>query len=291
MSDFVNLSYRNHAQSYEPGSRSEWMDLSTVDAWRHERMYASLLPLIERGERWLTVGDGRYGSDANFLGRQGADVLATDISDVHLPDAATKGFIQKYSIQNAERLTFADGSFDFALCKEAYHHFPRPAIALYEMLRVTRKGVCLIEPSDFYAGQSVVKSTFRSLIDLLKTALGRRPPRHMYEDTGNYMFSVSRREVEKVALGINLQAVAFKGTNDAYVDGAGGEKASTGGPLKKRIERTIAIKDALANAGLIDHTLLTAVILKSVPDDSLRKRLSDAGFDVVDLPVNPYVAP
>ena len=35
--------------------------------------------------------------------------------------------IDDYSVENAERLSFADHQFDFAFCREAYHHMPRPS--------------------------------------------------------------------------------------------------------------------------------------------------------------------
>lgn len=39
-----------------------------------------------------------------------------------------------------------DDAFDYVLCKDSYHHMPRPMIALYQMLRVARRAVVLIEP-------------------------------------------------------------------------------------------------------------------------------------------------
>lgn len=53
-----------------------------------------------------------------------------------------------YSVENAESLSFRDNEFEVAFCKEAYHHFPRPFLALYEMLRVASKAVVLAEPND-----------------------------------------------------------------------------------------------------------------------------------------------
>ena len=129
-----------------------WLEQnSTLDRWRHDRIYDLLKPIIEYNSSisWLTVGDGRYGTDANALFRLGATkVMCTDISDKLLKIGNKKGFIKDYSAQNAESLTFDNDQFDFTLCKESYHHFPRPHIALHEMLRVSKLGVILIEPMD-----------------------------------------------------------------------------------------------------------------------------------------------
>lgn len=42
----------------------------------------------------------------------------------------------------------------------------------------------------------------------------------------NYVYRISKREIEKVALGLNLKKIAFKGFNTAYVEGCDYEKAS-----------------------------------------------------------------
>lgn len=127
-----------------------WFEKDTVDYWRHKRMRDSLLPLISfyPNSSWLTIGDGRYGTDANYLLSKGVDAHASDIQEELLKIGNEKGFIKKFSKQNAEALNFSDNEFDFVYCKESYHHFPRPAIAVYEMLRVAKKVIVLQEPKD-----------------------------------------------------------------------------------------------------------------------------------------------
>lgn len=51
-------------------------------------------------------------------------------------------------VENAEKLSSPNETLDFVLCKESYHHFTRPMLALYEMLRVATKAVVLIEPNE-----------------------------------------------------------------------------------------------------------------------------------------------
>jgi SAM-dependent methyltransferase len=124
--------------------------------------YRLLLPLIETDldARWLTVGDGRFGSDARFLKQHGVSAHASDWSPQLLQIAAERGLIDEFSRQNAENLTFDDASFDYVYCKESLHHFPRPFIALHEMFRVARKAVILQEPPD-KAGLSKIYSRLR----------------------------------------------------------------------------------------------------------------------------------
>ena len=71
-----------------------WLNQNpTLDRWRHDRMYDHLKPVVEFNNEisWLTVGDGRYGTDANALFRLGAtNVMCTDISDKMLDIARKK---------------------------------------------------------------------------------------------------------------------------------------------------------------------------------------------------------
>ena len=158
--NFQEVSYERHDKHIAEHILDEkkanlsktWFETDTVDAWRHQRMYQTIDPILrtEPEAKWLTVGDGRYGIDAKYILDKGCEALPTDISDVLLKEAKKLGFIPDYRKENAEFLTFKDSEFDYVFCKESYHHFPRPMIALYEMLRVARKGVVLIEPNDKY---------------------------------------------------------------------------------------------------------------------------------------------
>lgn len=54
----------------------------------------------------------------------------------------------QWSRQDAERLTFEDRSFDFAIVHSGLHHCRSPHRALLEMYRVSKKGLLLFEPYD-----------------------------------------------------------------------------------------------------------------------------------------------
>lgn len=248
-------------------------------------MYQALDPILAASPdaKWLTVGDGRYGNDARYLLEQGAEVVATDICDDLLKEAYQAGRIPEYLQQNAESLTFQDETFDYVLCKESYHHFPRPMVALYEMLRVARKGVVLIEPNDNYIHERWTGLAFRRSIDLAKSLLGRELGRNAYEPVGNYLFTLSRREIEKVAAGLSFPAVAFRGINDMYCAGAHGEKLADQGPLQRKLRRMIRLRDLLCRVGLMDYKLLAAVIFKQEPETPLQ------GYEILRIPPNPYV--
>lgn len=87
------------------------------------------------------------------------------------------------SVQDNEKLDFADDSFDYCFVSQSLHHLPRPLIGLYELLRVSRKGVIAIEPND-------------ALLTRVATKLGLATE---VEPAGNYVYRISRHDVERMA--------------------------------------------------------------------------------------------
>ena len=298
--NFNEISYAKHAKGYEKHSRGgkkethakTWFETDTVDAWRHQRMYKLLDPIIDadKDAKWLTVGDGRYGKDGNYIQQKGCDVLVTDISSNLLKEAKDIGYISKYKQENAESLSFQDDEFDYVFCKESYHHFPRPMQALYEMLRVARKGVILIEPNDSFINEKMSEVFFRSLKNIIKILLRRKEFRNFFEEEGNYVYSISRREIEKVALGLNYRTVAFKGINDAYLKGVEYEKLVEKGPLQKKIKLKINYLNTLNKLKLMDYVILGVIIFKRKPAKELLQQLVNGGYRIIHLSKNPYIS-
>jgi ubiquinone/menaquinone biosynthesis C-methylase UbiE len=300
LTPFQELSYNKHiehAEQFKVGSTNEvlaktWFKTDTVDAWRHRRLLEAVDPILESdpNSKWLTVGDGRYGTDSKYLLDKGCDALASDISDVLLKEAMQLGYITQYSKENAESLSFADNQFDYVLCKESYHHFPRPMLALYEMLRVSRKAILLIEPNDLYITNKFLAILSRSINGLAKSILGKDNHKHRFEESGNYLYSLSRREVEKLALGLCYCTVAFKGINNIYFEGVEYEDIVAHGPLQRKIRSIIGIGDFICRLGLLDYNILSAIIFKEGPSAETLKCLSKDGYEVVNLPRNPFIS-
>lgn len=260
-----------------------WLREDTVDHWRRERLHRLLLPFIEtdREARWLTVGDGRFGSDAQYLQRRGVSVHASDNSPQFLKIAASKGLLNEFSQQNAEHLTFADSAFDYVYCKEALHHLPRPHIALHEMFRVARKAVILQEPYERIGLSNAIRMV--------------RGPRqvHEFESVGNYRFRLSRHECEKFLLAMHFRHYAFRGINDAYVEGIEFCPDQGGSPIERatrlRIKSIIAVRNILSAIGIVPYKIVCIVLFKDNPSASLRSALVGESYGVVDLPRNPYL--
>lgn len=302
-SDFHINSYQLHESGWNKYLVDEekleivknWKREDTVDAWRHFRMLNAINPLLSifPNDYWLTVGDGRYGSDAHYIEKHGVQVLATDISDTLLLKAKEEGFIKNYQKENAELMSFNNNQFDWVLCKEAYHHFPRPMIALYEMLRVAKKGVVLIEPQD-----KITSSIRINLLEKMKLFIKSKILKKItenstiyaneFEEVGNYIYSISERELQKVALGIGLRLLAFKGNNDCYIPGVDNEEAISTSPLFKKVKRQIKYKDLRCKLKLQMPEGLVAIIFKEIPELSLINTLVAHDYDFISLPENPF---
>jgi len=298
--DNIELSYQMQLENYEKKDEETarlmetWFEEDTVDYWRHFRMVEPLKPLIDRykNTKWVTIGDGRFGLDSIRLKKiqPALDVLPTDISPSLLQEAKEKKIISDYKAENAEHLSFADNSFDFSFCKEAFHHFPRPYIALYEMLRVSRLGVIFIEPNE-RKDKKIPDRIFNVVKRAMKRIIGKpvlHPETWNFEVSGNYIYTLSKNEMEKVGLGLQLPAVAFHFYNDYYEQGVEYQKATPGNELFEKVKKMIANEDLKCRLGLQTYQGIIAILFKVAPDAELRRGLMETGFQIVNLPENPY---
>jgi len=292
MHDFKELSYHSHKEHYKDNRDilGRLKRKSSIDYWRHERMYRLLTPLLNRkGAKWLTVGDG-LGTDANWLRENGLSVVASDISEYGLKAAAEGGYIQEYKLVNAEAIDFADNSFDYVFCKEAYHHFPRPYMAVYEMIRVASSAVILIEPVDVGV-QFPLMVFLKNLLEKISPEMVDKvwKNRYSFESVGNYVYKISEREVEKIAMGMGLPMVAFKGINDYYTTNLDLKVSTENRKVFRKVKSKIRFKNFLCRLGLIPYELEACMIFKSQPVAEVLARLKEHGFKVLALPENPYL--
>jgi len=273
--DFIATRYESERQNFFATARDRmptaesWFDESTADYWRHKRAYEFLDAFEKKYYSWLTVGDGRWGLDAIRIHKKGfSQVLPTDISEGLLSLSRERGYIDAYQVENGEKLSFDDASFDYVFCKEAFHHFPRPYLALYEMLRVAKRGVFLIEPND------ADMPPFSSV---------------KFEPAGNFVFSISRNEARKIALGMGLRQLIFNGINDHYVKGCEFEPADIKrSAVFQEIVRTVRERDELCRQGKADYSMLMIGFMKVPLDKKTMTNLQQQGWWEADLPPNPY---
>ena len=272
-----------------------WIRTDTLDYWRHARIRAPIVPLIKENlnASWVTIGDGRYGNDASYIMSNGAsNVHSTDITDALLKIANLKGLIGDFSAENAESLSFSNSSFDYVYCKEAFHHFPRPYIALYEMFRVCRKAVILAEPRDELIDRPRFNLVMKFLLKIFRPKL-MNDSGHGFEAVGNYVYKTSEREIEKFSLGMHYTKVAFIGINDSYVKGVEFTTLDSSDrldiKLKRKIKTIIGIKNMLQYFGFIKSGLLVSICFKEEPKKDLVEEMTKLGWTFKSLPKNPYI--
>lgn len=282
--DEIEQSYARQAASEQlMNLPTRYTKPDSIDNWRHTRMLDHTRSIWQKfpESTWITVGDGRFGSDAAYLYAHGVNVVATSLTDERLKYAHEQGYFPAFRAENAEHISLQDGAVDFVLCKEAYHHFPRPPIALYEMLRVARIGVVIIEPLDN-----------PKLLDGLKKMLKRiiRGDREMqFEPSGNFLYRLNIRELKKLMIAMGGEHLAIKGFNDFFHARLGGHDAHglNVGSVFTRLG--IVVQDVLSRIGLLGYGLGCVVVFKPGMGGNTLEPLRESGFECVDLPKNPYM--
>ncbi len=259
----IEKSYQRQAAS-EEGLPSRYTHPDSIDNWRHTRMLdlTSTIREIFPASQWMTVGDGRYGSDAAYLHARGVDVIATNLTDERLRYAKEQGFIPVYRVENAERISMPDNACDFVLCKEAYHHFPRPPMALYEMLRVSRVAVVLIEPMDDPKFLDGAKR-------LLKTVI-RGDREQQFEPSGNFLYRLNLRELRKLMTAAGGEVLAFKGINDFFYARFANHAANQFNVGSFVTRFAIWVQDVLTNSRLLGIGLGCVIVFKGTIGPEVR---------------------
>lgn len=172
----------------------------------------------------------------------------------------------------------SDDSFDFIHCKSAYHHFPRPMIALYEMIRVAKNAIVLSEPSEFFPlpfPRGLIFKVYRGMKKVLgfnnvHVDTGR------YETVGNYIYSLSIREIEKVCIALNLPMIAFKKFHDHYDPKFEGARIKDNKLMFYKLKLRILKQGILSYFGLSQLTKIHCVIFNQRPQSEMLSDLNES---------------
>lgn len=80
-------------------------------------------------------------------------------------------------------MSFADRSFDYVFTAASLHHLPRPLVGLYELIRVAKYGVIVIEPNDCWLTRLATRLKLATEI----------------EKAGNYVYRISAWDVKRIS--------------------------------------------------------------------------------------------
>lgn len=265
MTDFIQQSKKLH---FDLESKEYWPCACVIDhnddTRRHHAMLDVCFDIIRdvQIENCLSVGDSRARDAAYAKSIFRCHATASDLNTSKLDQAVKDGFIDAVEDIDVESIPCPDSSIDLVIAKETFHHWPRPFIGLYEMIRVSRKYVAILEPYDCLPScpsPYVEESQYHD----------------SYEEIGNYKYQLSLRELLKAAWAMGLPGVAARGFNDPYQPGQTIEEW-----LKKK-----DYLDRLGEAGERQFNLMAIVIAKTRDSFSA---LNKSYSKIYVRPLNPY---
>lgn len=272
----------------------EWppYDPTTTGMWRMLRMVDFAASFADDGGSWLTIGDA-YGHDSLMLRDHGiGTVVASNLNASLLRMGREAGALGEVLEINAESIALPDDSFDYVLCKEAYHHMPRPMLAVYEMLRVARKAVILIEPQDQVVDWPASRNpSYWHAIEGNHVSFGPAGGEAVssanidwYEHGAfNYVYTLSRREIRKLCFGAGLLGYATKQFNDFFRDDWADQPAHASEGFDQTLAQ-ITAWDTLCAASGKPASYLTAMLFKRIPEQPRLDRLRGLGYELHATP-------
>lgn len=174
---------------------------------------------VERGQRALDVGCGPGALTSELVRRLGADsVAAVDPSEPFVAAARERHPGVDVELAPAERLPFADDSFDAALAQLVVQFMSDPAAGAREMARVTRaRGVVAVCVWDHGTG--------RGPLSLYWRAAGGRGESGNFGtnegELGRLLREAGLADVEETLLSVTVEHVGFEDWWEPYTYGVG----------------------------------------------------------------------
>lgn len=155
MSGLTGGNQKKYDQIYQ--TRGEYTN------FREAKIILDLLKISDlKNKKFVDIGcgGGQLLKIAHEL-NQTHDYYGCDISGYIIKKAKTNLTQAKFSVQNAEKLSYKSMFFDYVVNLGSLEHFNNPQKAISEMYRILKKGGqgCVYVPNVYYA-RSIVKAFF-----------------------------------------------------------------------------------------------------------------------------------
>ena len=103
-------------------------------------------------------------------------------------------------------------------------------------------------------------------------------------DARNYVYTLSKREIRKIALGMGLPSFAYKCFNDYYQSDIDQDPPVQGTPSFDRVLEQLRLHDQLCEAIGKPHAYISGAFFKESPSSDLTQKLREFGFDFTYTP-------
>ena len=124
------------------------------------------------------------GLDVHYLRKYyDPDFTVSDLSEESVQMTLKLNKNIQGGVEDNENLSFADDSFDYVFIAASLHHLPRPLVGLYELIRVARYGVIVIEPNDSWLTR--LATHFKLATEV--------------EEAGNYVYRFSAWDIKRIS--------------------------------------------------------------------------------------------
>lgn len=182
------LQYQHMSENFKDTQSMNYESAEAHDFFR-KIPYVRVKKLLDSCEVDLTgkhvlISSCGSGIDIHYLRKfYKARFFATDLVENAVATAKASFPDVEGQVEDGEKLSFQDGQFDYSFVAASLHHLPRPVLGLYELLRVSKKGVIVIEPND-------------SWLTRVATAMGLATE---VEPSGNYVYRISKHDVARIS--------------------------------------------------------------------------------------------
>lgn len=153
---------------------------------------------LDPNSRILVVGAGPV--DINVFSILG-------FKKVKFTNLITNKRFKKIKYQNMENLKYSDNSFDYSVVHASLHHMSKPYKGLYEMYRVSKKGILVIESHDNFIMKLLIKLRLTEDFENSSTKYkGLKINKSGVDGTNipNYVYRFSENEFTKFSKSLDL---------------------------------------------------------------------------------------